>query len=122
LTKSFAVANQSFCPAGDDGGSCLRAFGSLSFSRIAELETPSSMLHARSLESAPPGRGDRTDVRAAQQEWEAIARSVFGEIFFRYGSVPPDPVGNDIFQTPPQVSIEPRSCLANLFVRRNGGL
>src|SRR5882672_4259702 len=62
-------------------------------------------------------------VRAAQQDGEAIARRIFGEIFFRYGSVPLDPVGQrHFFKSLPQVSIDDVPCLANLFVRRNGGL
>src|SRR5207253_1361441 len=45
-------------------------------------------------------------VRAAQQDGEAIARSVFGEIFFRYGSVPLDPVGQrHFFQTLRQFTV-----------------
>src|SRR5262245_1071429 len=59
-------------------------------------------------------------VRAAQQDGEAIARSIFREIFFRYGCVPLEPIRPRHFlKSPPQFSIDgvPRS--ANLFVRRN---
>src|SRR5438309_10471342 len=58
-------------------------------------------------------------VRAAQQDGEAIARSVFGEIFFRYGSVPQQPVGpRHTFNALPQITVNSVPCLANLFVRR----
>ena len=62
-------------------------------------------------------------VGAAQQDGEAIARSIFGEIFFRYGRVPLKPVGPRHFLKPlPQFSIDDVPCPANLFVRRNVGL
>src|SRR6266436_1265220 len=62
-------------------------------------------------------------VGAAQQDGEAIARSIFGEIFFRYGRVPLEPVGPRQFLKPlPQFTVYGFPCLANLFVRRNGGL
>src|SRR5229473_3944486 len=62
-------------------------------------------------------------VRAAQQDGEAIARRIFGEIFFRYGRVPLDPVGpRHLFKPLPQFSIDDVPCLANLFMRRNSGL
>src|SRR5881397_3670764 len=61
-------------------------------------------------------------VRPAQQDGEAITRSIFGEIFFRYGRVPLDPVGPRHFFKPlPQFSINDVPCLLNLFVRRNVG-
>src|SRR5580700_957894 len=62
-------------------------------------------------------------VGAAQQDGEAIARRIFREIFFRYGRVPLEPVGPRHFLKPfPQFSVYGFPCLANLFVRRNGGL
>src|ERR1700687_1789486 len=61
-------------------------------------------------------------VRAAEEDGEAIARSIFGEIFIRYGSVPLDPVGpRHLFKPLPQFSIDDVPCPANLFVRRNVG-
>src|SRR5712692_1122490 len=65
----------------------------------------------------------RQMVRTAQQDGEAIARSVFGEIFLRYGSVPLGPVRpRHLFKPLRQFSVYGLPCLANLFVRRNGGL
>src|SRR6267142_7214893 len=65
----------------------------------------------------------RQMVRTAQQDGEAIARSVFGEIFLRYGSVPPKPVGpRHSFNALPQITVNGVPCLANLFVRRSGRL
>src|SRR5258708_36349549 len=82
------------------------------------------MLHARSLESEHRlAEVIGQMVRAAQEDGEAIARSIFREIFFRYGSVPPQPVGPRHFFKPlPQSSIDDVPCPANLFVRRNDGL
>src|SRR6267143_4826218 len=82
------------------------------------------MLHARTLESEHRlAEVIGQMARAAQQDGEAIARSVFGEIFFRYGTVPLEPVGpRHFFKPVPQFSIDGVPCLANLFVRRNGGL
>ena len=82
------------------------------------------MLHARSLESEHRlAEVIGQMVRAAQEDGEAIARSIFGEIFFRYGSVPPQPVGPRHFFKPlPQSSIDDVPCPANLVVRRNAGL
>src|SRR5260370_14360740 len=62
-------------------------------------------------------------VGAAQQDGEAIARSIFREIFFRYGRVSLEPVGPRHFLKPlRQFTVYGFPCLANLFVRRNGGL
>src|SRR3989442_10059178 len=62
-------------------------------------------------------------VGAAQKDGEAIARSIFREVFFRYGRVPLEPVGPRHFLKPhPQFTVYGSPCLANLFVRRNGGL
>src|SRR5438445_11176937 len=62
-------------------------------------------------------------VRAAQQDGEAIARSVFAEIFFRYGSVPQQPIGpRHSFNALLQITVNGVPCLANLFVRRSGRL
>src|SRR5258708_1523428 len=85
---------------------------------------PAPMLHTRLLESEHRlSEVIGQMVRAAQQDGEAIARSVFGEIFFRYGRVPLQPVGRRHFFKPlPQFSIDDVPCLANLFVGRNGGL
>jgi len=61
-------------------------------------------------------------VGAAQEDGEAIPRIVFGEIFFRYGRVPLEPVGPRHFLKPlPQFTVYGFPCLANLFVRRNVG-
>src|ERR1700722_2845405 len=62
-------------------------------------------------------------VGAAQQNGEATARSIFCKIFFRYSGVPLEPVGPRHFFKPlPQFSVYGFPCLANLFVRRDGGL
>src|SRR6266436_914358 len=62
-------------------------------------------------------------VGAAQQDGKAVARSIFREIFFRYGRVPLKPVGPQHSLKPlPQLTVYGFPCLANLFVRRNGGL
>src|SRR6266478_4854504 len=60
------------------------------------------MLHGRSLASENRlAEVIGQMVRAAQQDSEAIARRVFGEIFLRYGSVPRQPVGpRHSFKTP----------------------
>src|SRR5207253_2109665 len=94
------------------------------FLRYCGAGSPTPILHARSLESEHRlAQVIGQMVRAAQQDGEAIARSVFGEIFFRYGSVPLDPIGQrHFFQTLRQFSVYGLPCLANLFVRRNGGL
>src|SRR6267143_1206396 len=82
------------------------------------------MLHARTLESEHRlAEVIGQMARAAQQDGEAIARSVFGEISFRYARVPVEPVGpRHCFKPLPQFSIDDVPCPANLFVRRNGGL
>src|SRR6266481_5954879 len=61
-------------------------------------------------------------VRAAQQDREAISRSIFREIFLRNGRVPQDPVvPRHLFEPRPQFGIHDTPCTANLFVRRNVG-
>src|SRR6266849_438575 len=91
---------------------------------LLNWNSPTPTLHARSLESQHRlAEVIGQMVRAAQQDGEAIARSVFGEIFLRYGSVPLDPVGPGHFFKPlQQFTVYCRPCLANLFVGRNGGL
>src|SRR5467141_3791173 len=83
--------------------------------------SPAPMLHARSLECEHRlTKVIGQMVRPAQQDGEAIARSIFGEIFFRYGRVPLDPVGPRHFFKPlRQFSIDDVPCPAHLFVRRN---
>src|SRR5262245_45380733 len=55
-------------------------------------------------------------VGAAQQDGEAIARSIFREIFFRYGRVPLEPVGPRHFlKSLPQFTVYGFPCLANLL-------
>src|ERR1700720_4255896 len=62
-------------------------------------------------------------VGAAEQNGEPIARSIFGEIFFRYGGVPLDPVGpRHLLEALPQFNVHGFPRLANLCVRRNDGL
>src|ERR1700722_14988698 len=59
-------------------------------------------------------------VRAAQQDSEAIARSIFCEIFCRHGRVPLQPVRpRHSFKTPRQFTVYAVPCFAHLFVRRN---
>src|SRR5467141_1829483 len=81
------------------------------------------MLHARSLESEHRlAEVIGQMVGAAQQDGEAIARCVFREIFFRYGRVPLEPVGPRHFLKPlKKFTVYGFQCLANMFVRRNGG-
>src|ERR1700730_1025573 len=82
-----------FCSAGDDGDLAFELFGHCLSPLLLSWNSPSSMLHARSLESEHRlAHVIGQMVRAAQQDGEAIARSVFGEIFFRYCSVPLEPV------------------------------
>src|SRR6266481_2083146 len=83
-----------FRSAGDDGGLAFELFGHCLSPLLLSWNSPAPMLHARSLEC----EYRLTEVigqmvRPAQQDGEAIARSIFGEIFFRYGRVPLDPVG-----------------------------
>src|ERR1700730_179155 len=62
----------------------------------------------------------RQMVRAAQQDSEAIARSIFCEIFCRHGRVPLQPVRlRHFFKTPPQFTVYAAPCLAHLSMRRN---
>src|SRR2546422_4076902 len=90
---------------------------------LLSWNSPAPMLHARSLESEHRlAEVIGQMVRAAQQDGEAIARSIFGEIFFRYSRVPLDPVGpRHCFKPLPQFSINGVPCPVNLFVRRNAG-
>src|SRR3984893_13904838 len=113
-----------FCPAGDDSGLAFELFGHCLSPLLPSWNSPAPMLHARSLESEHRlAEVIGQMVRAAQQDGETIARSVFGKIFFRYCGVPLDPIGPRHFFKPlPQFSIDDVPCLANLFVRRNGGL
>src|SRR5437879_1918446 len=113
-----------FCPASDDGGLAFELFGHCLSPLLLSWNSPAPMLHARSLESEHRlAQVIGQMVRATQQDGEAIARSVFGEIFFRNGSVPLDPVGpRHFFKTLQQFTVYCRPCLANLFVRRNGCL
>src|SRR3989441_12383703 len=91
---------------------------------LLSWNSPAPMLHVRSLESEHRlAEVIGQMVGAAQQDGEAIARSIFREIFFRYGRVPLEPVGPRHFLKPlPQFTVHGFPCLANLFVRRNGGL
>src|SRR6266404_876934 len=113
-----------FCPAGDHGGLAFELLGHCLSPLLLSWNSPAPMLHTRLLESEHRlAEVIGQMVRTAQQDGEAIARSVFGEIFFRYGSVPLDPVGpRNFFQPLRQFSVYGLPCLANLFVRRNGGL
>src|SRR5712692_3519083 len=53
-------------------------------------------------------------VGAAHKDGEAIARSIFREVFFRYGRVPLEPVGPRHFLKPlPQFTVYGFPCLAN---------
>src|SRR3989449_7367229 len=91
---------------------------------LLSWNSPAPMLHVRSLESEHRlAEVIGQMVGAAQQDGEAIARSIFREIFFRYGRVPLEPVGPRHFLKPlPQFTVYGFPCLANLFVRRSGGL
>src|SRR2546428_2384214 len=111
------------CPAGDDGGLAFEFFAHCLSPSLLIWNSPAPMLHSRSLEC----EYRLTEVigqmvRPAQQDGEAITGSIFGEIFFRYGRVPLDPVGPRHFFKPlPQFSINDVPCPVNLFVRRNAG-
>src|SRR6266478_5845441 len=125
VTKSFAVANP--IPSVPPVMTAIlpSSFLVICLSRLLlNWNSPTPPLHARSLESEYRlAEVIGQMVRAAQQDGEAIARRIFGEIFFRYGSVPLDPVGpRHFFQTLQQFGIDDVPCLANLFVGRNDGL
>src|SRR5260221_4659969 len=81
------------------------------------------MLYARSLECEHRlAEVIGQMVGAAQQDGEAVARSIFREIFFRYGCMPLEPGGPRHFLKPlRQFTVYGFPCMANLFVRRNGG-
>src|SRR5436190_5204061 len=113
-----------FCPAGDDSGLAFELFGHCLSPLLLSWNSPAPMLCTRLLESEHRlAEVIGQMVRAAQQDGEAIARSVFGEIFFRDGGVPLDPVGPRHFFKPlQQFTVYSRPCLANLFVRKNVGL
>src|SRR5207249_10618434 len=113
-----------FCPAGDDSGLAFELFGHCLSPLLLSWNSPAPMLCTRLLESEHRlAEVIGQMVRAAQQDGEAIARSGFGEIFFRDGGVPLDPIGpRHFFKPAPQFSIDDIPCLANLFVRRNVGL
>src|SRR5216684_3616760 len=125
LTKSFAVANPIPSVPPVTTAILPSSFLVICLSPLLlSWNSPASMLHTRLLVSEHRlAEVIGQMVRAAQQDGEAIARSVFGEIFFRYGRVPLDPVGPRHFFKPlPQFSIDSVPCPANLFVRRDGGL
>src|SRR5882724_2119683 len=124
FTKSFAVANPIPSVPPVLTAVLPSSFLVIVFLRYFGAGSPAPILRARSRESEHRlAKVIRQMVRAAQQDGEAIARSVFGEIFLRYGSVPLDPVGpRHFFEPLPQFGIDDVPCLANLFVRRNVGL
>src|SRR6266853_4336024 len=75
-----------FCAAGDDSDLTFELFGHCLSPLLLSWNSPAPMLHARSLELKDClAEVIGQVVRAAQQDGEAIARSLFGEIFFRYG-------------------------------------
>src|SRR5438270_3369584 len=79
-----------FCPTGDDGGLAFELFGHCLSPLLLSWNSPAPMLHARSLESEHRlAEVIGQMARAAQQDGVSIARSIFGEIFFGYGIVPP---------------------------------
>src|SRR5438876_3819212 len=83
-----------FCAAGDDSSLAFELFGHCLSPLLLSWNSPAPILHARSRESKHRlAQVIGQMVRAAQQDGEAISRSVFGEIFLRYGSVPLKPVG-----------------------------
>src|SRR6267378_4188353 len=117
LTKSFAVANPipsvppvttAILPSslGDIFSPLLLSFAEFSTLRCFHRSprAPCDRFSAVSISAAESSASYRSlqsehrlaevigqMVRAAQQDGEPIARSVFGEIFFRYGSVPQQP-------------------------------
>src|SRR5216683_5383243 len=124
--KLCSSQSNPFCAAGDDSDLAFELFDHcLCLSPfLLSWNSPAPMLQARSLESEHRlAEVIGQMVRAAQQDGEAIARSVFGEIFFRYGSVPQQPIGpRHSFNALLQITINGVPCLANLFVRRSGRL
>src|SRR5258708_39174675 len=111
------------CPTGDDGGLAFELFAHGLSPSLLSWNAPAPILHARSLKSEHRlAEVIGQVVHAAQEDGEAIARSIFGEIFFRYGRVALAPVGpRHCFKSLPQFSSDDVPCPANLFVRRNVG-
>src|SRR5256885_10393700 len=78
--KSCSSQPNPLCPAGDDGGLAFELFGHCLSPLLLSWNAPA--LHGRSLECEHRlAEVIRKVVRAAQQDGEAIARSIFGEIF-----------------------------------------
>src|SRR5229473_6345005 len=74
-----------FCSAGDDGGLTFELFGHCLSPLLLSWNFPAPMLHTRLLESEHRlAEVIGQMVRATQQDGEAIARGIFGEIFLRY--------------------------------------
>src|SRR4029077_4018858 len=123
LTKSFAVANPIPSVPPVTTAVLPSSLADIVFSVAAALELSSCDASLSPLESEHRlAKVIGKMVRAAQQDGEAIARSVLGEIFFRYGSVPLQPVGpRHFFKRLPQFTVYGVPCLANLFARRNVG-
>src|SRR5258705_3980127 len=121
LTKSFAVANPIPSVPPVMTAVLPSSFLAIVFLRYCGAGSPAPIVHARSRESQHRlAQVIGQMVRAAQQDGEAIARRIFGEIFLRYGRVPLGPVGpRHLFQPLQQFTVYCRPCLANLFVRRN---
>src|SRR5260370_702152 len=94
LTKSFAVAKPIPSVPPVTTAILPSSFLVICLSPLLlSWNSPAPMLDTRLLESEHRlAQVIGQMVRAAQQDGEAIARSVFGEIFLRYGSVPLDPV------------------------------
>src|SRR6266853_5956626 len=125
LTKSFAVANPIPSVPPVTTAILPSSFLVICLSPLLlSWNSLAPMPHARSVESEHRlAEVIGQMVRAAQQDGEAIARSVFGEIFFRYGSVPQQPIGpRHSFNALLQITVNGVPCLANLFVRRSGRL
>src|SRR5260370_11956236 len=85
--KLCSSQSNPFCASGDDSDLAFELFDHcLCLSPfLLSWNSPASMLQTRSLHSEHRlAEVIGQMVRAAQQDGEAIARSVFGEIFFRY--------------------------------------
>src|SRR5712691_6979583 len=91
---------------------------------LNSLSKRSSVTAPKGTNSPTPALAKTMSIRAFTLETggEAISRGIFGEIFFRNGRVPLDPVGpRHFFKAPRQFGIDDVPRLANLFVRRDVG-
>src|SRR5580658_1941410 len=124
--------NEKFCrsetnafrSARDDGCLAFQLFGHCLSPLLLSWNSPTPILHVRSLES----EHSLADVIgemicAAEQDGEATTRGIFRKVFLRHGRVTLEPVGRRHFVEPfRQFYVYGNPCSANLFVRRSEGL